>query len=241
MNKYRNSIPLFLAFIMVIGLSTSPTFAEHGGSSTVASGGSTTTQTTTSDSHQTSNGDKNTATSPTIQSTEDKNMTSMPEVNTELEHETEIKDKANGQSDLVDMQKNGQKNSDSVKKQNCENDKHGITTKATALGTNAERYQAKIDKIFQQTEDFQKTNNITVTNFDTLILNAKKAQTQAVASIAALKAVNVTIDCTQPSVAGDVATIKAAASQARTDLRAYKQAVIDLLTALENTKVEGSN
>lgn len=167
--------------------------------------------------------------------------THAPVVNARVEHETELKNRDRAESIINELKdKNKKEVPDGTKRQNCENEKGGIKTKAGTLGTNAARYESKLDTTLQRAEDYQKTNNLTVTNWDSLVSAATAAQSKAAASVAALKALNVTIDCTQPSVATQVATIKAAALQARTDLLAYKQSVIALLTALENAKDQGA-
>ena len=77
---------------------------------------------------------------------------------------------------------------------------------------------------------------------DALTETSCTAKATAAASQAALQAVTPTVDCGSTSVAQDVATFKAAAEQARTDLKTYKTAVKALVTALQaaRTTTEGN-
>jgi hypothetical protein len=228
--KYRKPFTLSLVALAIVGVFAVPALAKDGADDTTTSGDSSRTHTSSGDGSSSN-------TAPTTKS-EDKSRTTI--VNSRLQQEAELKNRTNAQSIVQEMKdKNEQKTSDSKKRQNCDTEKGGIKTKTATLGTNASRYLEKLDAALQRAEAYQQTKHLTVADWDMLVATATTAQTNATASVAALKALNVTIDCTQPSVATQVATIKAAATQARTDLKAYKQAVIAVLKTLENTKEQG--
>ena len=125
----------------------------------------------------------------------------------------------------------------------CTAHKQGLTTKFNAIDTNSQRIQDKIDGIFAEAQAYQKANNLSPANFDSLVTAATAAQTASNASIAALKDVTPTLDCNSTSVASDVATFKAAASKTRDSLKAYRTAVKAVPQALETAKptTQGSN
>ncbi|HET7320267.1 MAG TPA: hypothetical protein VFI84_01615, partial [Candidatus Saccharimonadales bacterium] len=87
---------------------------------------------------------------------------------------------------------------------------------------------------FQKAQDYNTGNKLNVTNWDTLVSAAKDAQTASQQSITDLKALTPSsLDCNaNGAVAQQVATFKVAAQKTRDSLKAYKQAVKDVLHAL---------
>lgn len=123
----------------------------------------------------------------------------------------------------------------------CELRKQGLTNKFANIAGNGQRFQTKINGILANAETYRAKNaGVTVANYDALLVTAKTAQAKSSSSIAALKAVSVSLNCNNVSVAGDVATVKAAAEQVRTDLKSYKSAVKAVLHALRDAKVSSS-
>lgn len=121
-------------------------------------------------------------------------------------------------------------------KQQCEARKQGLQTKFEHIVANSQRLQTKIDSILNKAQTFQQANNLQVADYDTLLASAQSAQAASAASINALAEVKPSLDCNNTSVAGDVATFKAAANTARDNLKAYRSAVKDLLKALAAAK-----
>lgn len=201
-----------------------PVFAEHGSSS-----GSSDTQTaTTSGSTSGSGSETETSTS----GTETHNSTA-----TETETESSLDVHQQGK-DMVTALKKERKSSqtDAQRTQKCEAHKQGLTTKFDHIVTNSQSYQNKITDILNKAVAYQQANNVTVTNFDSLVASATAAQGAAADSITALQSVKPSLDCNNVSVAQDVATFKAAAEKTRTALKAYKTAVKAVLQALEAAK-----
>lgn len=122
----------------------------------------------------------------------------------------------------------------------CVAHKQGLTKKFERIVANAERHQARIDGALDKGVAFKDSNNLSPDNYDTLLTAAQDAKTKSAASIEALKAVEPTLDCNNVSVASDVATFKAAAQTVRTDLKAYKTAVKNLLKAIRDAKQAAS-
>lgn len=118
----------------------------------------------------------------------------------------------------------------------CESHKQGLTTKFSRIVTNAQRKQAKIDKILDKATAYKDSSNLSPDNWDTLLAAAQAAKTTSATSIEDLQAITPTIDCNSDSVASDVATFKTAAAKARDDLKAYKTSVKALLKSLRDAK-----
>jgi hypothetical protein len=128
------------------------------------------------------------------------------------------------------------------KRQNiCQSRKQGLENKFARIVTNSERFQTRIDSILDKAVEYQQTNNVEAGNFDELVTAAETAQSTSSDSIAKLKAFQPSIDCNSETVSSDVQSFKAAAATVRDDLKAYKQAVKNVLKALidaKNTETE---
>lgn len=128
---------------------------------------------------------------------------------------------------------------DEKRQKRCEARKTGIINRTDKLTDAAKRHLAKVDGVFAKVKAYKESANLTVDNYDELVSKATAAQTAAKTSVEALESVQITsIDCTAGTVADDVATFKAAVTQARTDLKTYRQSVKDLLSAVASAKEE---
>jgi hypothetical protein len=116
----------------------------------------------------------------------------------------------------------------------CQTRKQGLQNRVSRISTNAARHQTRIKSIYDKAVAYQEDKNLTGSNLDTLQQAALAAGTKSQASVDALKSVQPTIDCNKDSVATDVATFKAAATEARDNLKAYKDAVKAYLKALKD-------
>ena len=216
-----------------------PAFAEHGSSS--GSGDSVASPTTSSDSLG--------ATTTEQHSGRLASRSSDTTPKTEVENETEMKtaEVEDGNSDtevhtrgakiLADAKKSHktEKTAD-AKKKSCETHKQGIENKFTHISVNSEKIQAKIDGILAKAQDFKTSKNVELANYTELLSAATTAQANSVASIAALKAMQPTLDCNNTSVASDIAMFKASSEQTRDNLKTYRTAVKALLIALSDVK-----
>ncbi len=152
-------------------------------------------------------------------------LSAVSPVLTEIVTEVENHNSTHGKTLLEDAKKANKEHTTEERIKNCEGRKNGLTTKVTELQKNAQKHLDKISGVLTKLQDAQKAGTLKVTNIDTLLADAVSAQTKAKASVDALKALTPTVDCTKASVAMDVATFKAAAEQARTDLKTYKTAL----------------
>lgn len=133
--------------------------------------------------------------------------------------------------------KNKQERSDEDKKKSCEGVKEGLKQKLENLDTNSQKVYEKIDSVLQKALEYQKESGVKPTNFDQLVATAQSANVKAKASVEALKGLSVEIDCDKPgTVAQNVASFKAAAEQARNDLKVFRSAVKAVLAVLETSK-----
>jgi hypothetical protein len=128
---------------------------------------------------------------------------------------------------------------DERRQKRCEARKTGIINRTDKLTSAAKRHLAKVDSVFAKVKAYKDSANLSVDNYDELVSKAASAQTTATASVEALESVQIkSIDCTPPTISDDIATFKAAVTQARNDLKTYRQAVKDVLSAVESAKEE---
>ncbi len=225
MKKLRALLVALPLMLLVIGAVAGPVYAENGSDSQ------------NSDSTTTTNSSE-TEPNSIPGATGDKSKT---EVEQEARnHETEMRTKGQELLKEAEHNKNDQNSNDKTNATNtdrtkvCAEHKQGLQTKLDNLVKNAQAYKARVDGIYQKALAYQTTNNLTIDA--ALVTAANTAQAQAAVSVQALNNLKPTVDCNNTSVATDVATFKAASVQARTDLQAYKTAVKNVLTALENAK-----
>lgn len=111
------------------------------------------------------------------------------------------------------------------RKEKCASHKQGLETKVSSLNTNAQRHLDHFNSAYAKALQYQKDKNLSPTGFTELTAAADAAKSKAEASVAALNELKPTVDCNKDSTASDVTAFKAAATQARTDLKNYQQAV----------------
>lgn len=142
-------------------------------------------------------------------------------------------------SELLEQAKKDKKDamlSSTERIQKCESRKQGLDQKLANIVKNAQKYQTRVDTVFTKAQKYKTDNNVTIENWDTLVAAATDAQTKAKASVDVLSTLKTTVDCNSETVAADVATFKAAVSQARGDLHTYRKAVKDLVKAVKEAK-----
>lgn len=139
-----------------------------------------------------------------------------------------------GKALVAELQKEHKpKQTDSERQKVCEAHKQGLTNKFTVITRNSQSYQTRIDDVYAKVLGYQTTKNITSSDLTNLIATADAAKATSATSIANLLTVAPSLDCNNVSVAQDVATFKAAATQTRTDLMTYKAAVKAVIQALK--------
>jgi hypothetical protein len=142
--------------------------------------------------------------------------------------------KTRSQTFIAEQKQKMREHTQEQRQKNCEARKGGLTMKLQRLQTNSASYLGKIDKVFTAAQTYITTKNIK--GVDSLIAAANQAKTTAQTSVTALGALQIELDCTDPAVAGHVATFRAATQQAHDDLFAYKKAVKALLESLRDQK-----
>lgn len=164
----------------------------------------------------------------------------------ETEHETEIE---NHSHDLMELfrqkgkehvlaqrQERGKARSLEVRQKACEARKAGLTRRMDNAVTAAQRHKGVFDKIYAKVKDFHDAKSLNTPNYDTLVASVDTAQSDADAEIAALKALDITVDCTQvDSLTNSVSAFREAVRSTRDSLKDYRKTIVSLITALHDS------
>lgn len=230
MKKTRALMLAIAVTVLTLGVVAAPTYAvENNTDTTTSPNGTTSTTQNTETEH-----DGGASTQPPaerqrqVKTHETEMRTQGQNILKEVEKEKEAKDKAN------EADKKSAETAAAERQKRCEEHREGLQTKVERIVENAKAYKERVDEVYSKALEYQKANNVSIDA--ALVAAANAAQAQAAVSVQALSGLKPTVDCSNTSVATDVATFKAAAAQARNDLQAYRLAVKNVLTALEAAK-----
>jgi hypothetical protein len=134
---------------------------------------------------------------------------------------------------LAEKRQNGKQHSAEQKKKSCEARQANIKKRADNYAVAAQRHLNVFNKLFTKVQAFQTKKQLTVANYDALVATATAKQTAAQTAVDALKAADVTVDCTQSDPASAVANLKEATANARKALHEYRLAIKDVVVALK--------
>ena len=124
----------------------------------------------------------------------------------------------------------------------CEARKTALTNRMNNAVKAAQRHQQVFDSLYTKIKAFYVSKNLSVTNYSDLTAKADAAQADAAAKITALQNLNFTVDCTQTgSLATNVSAFQAAVGAARDSLKAYRQALVNLITAIQGASTANTS
>jgi hypothetical protein len=144
--------------------------------------------------------------------------------------------KTDGDSFLAQLRQSNKEHAQAERTKNCQARQKELVAKLQHIQGEATNFQKKVDSTLAAAITYMSNNNISSAGLTQLVSAAQAAQTTAKGSVQALAGLSITVDCTNPNVAEQVATFRAAVAQARTDLNAYKTKVRALFVALETLK-----
>jgi chromosome segregation ATPase len=144
-----------------------------------------------------------------------------------------------GQELLMQLKKDRQEKTQQQRQESCQAHQRGLQTKIDKLAAAVQQHKTRIDGVLAKVTAYQQAHNLNVGNYETLVTSATAAQATAASSVAAFDSLKPSVDCSSENIAPDVAAFRAAATQARSDLSEYRQAVKALLRAVQAAKSEG--
>jgi hypothetical protein len=228
MQHINKRLVLSLGALLVVcgaSLSGGTALAEHGSNSGSGSSGST------SGSHDSTENETVVEHTTTTTKTDTEN-----ENEVETEHSQTLREqfKQTAKTEVhAKMQNKAKVHTPEQIQKSCEARKTNLTKRMANSVAAAERHKANFDKIYTKVQAFHDSKNLNVTNYDTLKAAADKAQQDAADQIAALKALDVNVDCTQTdSLATNISAFQTAVKSTRDSLKAYRKAVVELITQL---------
>jgi lysyl-tRNA synthetase class II len=221
MHQINKRLILSLGAMLVVcgaSLSGGTVLAEHGSNSGSGSSGSSENET-----------EESTTSSSTSTDTESETEVETQHVDTlKQQFRTQAKAKVDSEVKAKAHTKTHEQ-----KQQACDTRKTNLTKRMSNSVAAAERHKAVFDKIYTRVQDFYTTKKLNVTNYDTLKASVDTAQQDAADQITALKALDVTVDCTQTdSLATNISAFQAAVKSTRDSLKTYRKAIVDLITQI---------
>ena len=209
--------------VLMLSVSTVPVFAHDGDGSSSGSG-----STTTSGSHDGTETETETETEAEIHDS--------PEVK---QGATTLlqKHKSDAATEVADLKKEKKSGHSAADLQElCTAHKDKLTAKAKRFAQDAAHHEATFDTMFTKVQTFHDTKQLTVADYDTLMAAVKAKQTVSASDVVALQTLSEqTIDCTgQDAAALYVSQLKASVTTAKTDLKAYRSALVDFIKAVRS-------
>jgi hypothetical protein len=169
-----------------------------------------------------------------ISGTTDSHPETEPPVSNSTKTEAEVHSLENqAKTMLATDRKTGHEHSTVERQAACQAHQAEINTHVSNSSAAAERHLTAFEGILTKVQSYYTSKNLSVASYASLLAMAQSKQADAQAAVDALKALNVTIDCTQPDPAQSVAAVKTAVDNARTALQAYREAIKNLIVVIE--------
>ncbi len=121
----------------------------------------------------------------------------------------------------------------------CQSLQSMLTKQITNFSQNAQTHLDIFNTVFTKVQAYATKNNISTSQYTSLVAAATTQQTSATQFVTALKSVSVTFNCAQQDPASSLATIRAAVDSTRAALQAYQKSIAAVISDLEantNTK-----
>jgi len=186
----------------------------------------------------------NTGTTSTNETHQTRTGSSTVATTTSAENEQETGDdtlRAQAKSLLQTERQKGKEHSTAQRQKACEAHKAELTKREANYAAAAQRHLNTFNAIFTKVQAFHDSKQLTVANYDTLVATAKTKQAAAQTAVDELKALDVSIDCTQSDPASTVAELKTAVKNARTALQDYRAAIKDVIVALKGASTSATS
>jgi len=148
--------------------------------------------------------------------------------------------KAQAHSDLQALKQSKQQHTQAQRQTACEARKSSLTKREANAVSWATKHHQVIDSIYSKVKAFHDSKQLNVANYDSLTTAVDQAQANAAASIDALQALQVNVDCSSQTVGESVAAFQQAVKATRDSLKTYRSSLVDLITALKGASTSSS-
>ncbi|MDX1765380.1 MAG: hypothetical protein R3313_00340 [Candidatus Saccharimonadales bacterium] len=120
----------------------------------------------------------------------------------------------------------------------CERRLAKLASSMDRIQTQATKHLGVIDSFFEKVQGFYDSGQLTVSNYDELLVAAEAAQENAQIEVEALGDLNVEIDCEDPEVAVDIGSYKQGTSMVKQALKDYRKALVSLISSMRAAAAE---
>lgn len=117
----------------------------------------------------------------------------------------------------------------------CEARKTSMINRLSNKVPSAEKHKTVFDNIFNRVKTFHDSENLNTPGYDELVAKVEAAQTETASQVAALKAIDISIDCTKADVADTLSTFREALSHTRDALKTYRESLVNLIKAVHES------
>lgn len=149
--------------------------------------------------------------------------------------------RAEAKTEIEVKRKNGETLSADKRMKVCENRKTAINNKLSAFNTAADKHFTKLNSINDKIVAFQEKKQVVLANQAELEADITAKKQAASEAIAALKAIAVDVDCSDPETAVTLGAVRDAAHNARAALHEYRVELKNLVVAIGQTQSDTSN
>lgn len=126
------------------------------------------------------------------------------------------------------------------RQKSCTARKAALKKRMTNSVAHAQRHKAVFDRFYTKVKEFHDAKQLNVPDYTALTAKVDAAQTNAQNSIDALKALDVSVDCTSETVANDISAFQEAVKATRDSLKDYRKSLVELITAMKGAST-GAN
>lgn len=127
---------------------------------------------------------------------------------------------------------------ETIKQEVCERRQQQLTQVMPRLATGATSVKSAFDTIYSRVQGFYESGQLTVSNYDELKAEVDAAQAEAAVALAAVDSYEFELDCENANVGEQLDGFRTAVSSAKESLKAYRQALVNLISALRAEAAE---
>lgn len=150
-------------------------------------------------------------------------------------HDMLEKFKKTAQEKNKTQRENVKQRSAEARQKSCEARKAAMTNRLNRKVSSAEKHKSVFDNALTRVKAFHDSKNLNTPGYNDLVAKVEAAQTEASNQVAALKVIDINIDCTKANVGDTVSTFREALAHTRDALKTYRSTLVDLIKAVHES------
>jgi chromosome segregation ATPase len=140
--------------------------------------------------------------------------------------------KKNREAKLAELKAQAETRKAEVKADVCEKRQDKLQALLPKLSKGATTVKGRIDNKYEKVQAFYESKNLNLSNYDELVGAIETAKANSEASIAAVNDYSIEVDCTSDTLGSELDGYRSAVGAVKEDLKAYRDALVNLITAL---------